>query len=117
MFYYFVCSFSSVLLLCIYIFSPVAALSHSVLFISPRQHCSGCGQPAALDSPVVYAERAGYERLWHPTCFVCVECNEALVDLVYFWRKDTLLCGRHYCQGLKPRCPGCDEVIAFPRTD
>ncbi|KAG7318959.1 hypothetical protein KOW79_017433 [Hemibagrus wyckioides] len=74
-------------------------------------HCSGCGQPAVLDSPVVYAERSGYERLWHPTCFVCAECNEALVDLVYFWRKDTLLCGRHYCQGLKPRCPGCDELI------
>ncbi|XP_017305831.1 LIM and cysteine-rich domains protein 1 [Ictalurus punctatus] len=74
-------------------------------------HCSGCGQLAAPDSPVVYAERAGYERLWHPTCFVCVECGEALVDLVYFWRKETLLCGRHYCQSLKPRCPGCDELI------
>lgn len=74
------------------------------------QYCSGCGQLAALDSPVVYAERAGYDRLWHPTCFVCAECGEMLVDLVYFWKKDNLLCGRHYCQSLRPRCSGCDEV-------
>ncbi|XP_066529299.1 LIM and cysteine-rich domains protein 1 isoform X1 [Hoplias malabaricus] len=73
--------------------------------------CSGCGQLTAPDSPVVYAERGGYEKMWHPTCFVCTECGEALVDLVYFWRKDTLLCGRHYCQSLRPRCAGCDELI------
>lgn len=121
-------SFSCAAVLCryyflqLYVFTNfvVTALSHlslSFFFSSPLQHCSGCGKLVALDSPVVYAERAGYERLWHPTCFACAECNEALVDLVYFWRKDTLLCGRHYCQGLKPRCPGCDEVIAFSHTD
>ncbi|XP_062843000.1 LIM and cysteine-rich domains protein 1 [Trichomycterus rosablanca] len=74
-------------------------------------HCSRCGQLAALDSLVVYAERAGYDRLWHPTCFVCAECGETLVDLVYFWKKETLLCGRHYCQSLRQRCAGCDELI------
>ncbi|XP_076850370.1 LIM and cysteine-rich domains protein 1 isoform X2 [Brachyhypopomus gauderio] len=73
--------------------------------------CAGCGERAAADEPVVYAERAGYERLWHPTCFVCGECGEALVDLVYFWSTGGLLCGRHYCQHLRPRCPGCDELI------
>ncbi|KAJ8258359.1 hypothetical protein COCON_G00173710 [Conger conger] len=76
-----------------------------------QYHCERCGGPAAEDGPVVYAERAGYERLWHPTCFVCAECGEALVDLVYFWKDGALLCGRHYCQREKPRCNGCDELI------
>ncbi|KAL1007783.1 hypothetical protein UPYG_G00091540 [Umbra pygmaea] len=74
-------------------------------------HCSGCGQLAPQDSPVVYAEQAGYARLWHPACFVCGECGEALVDLVYFWREGRLLCGRHFSQGIRPRCSGCDELI------
>ncbi|XP_035376428.1 LIM and cysteine-rich domains protein 1 isoform X2 [Electrophorus electricus] len=73
--------------------------------------CTGCRKLVAPDEPVVYAERAGYDTQWHPTCFVCDECGEALVDLVYFWGKGTLLCGRHYCQSLRPRCPGCDELI------
>ncbi|KAJ7994537.1 hypothetical protein DPEC_G00250500 [Dallia pectoralis] len=74
-------------------------------------HCSGCGQPVPMETPVVHAERAGYDKLWHPTCFVCSECGEALVDLVYFWTQGELLCGRHYCQRIRPRCVGCDELI------
>ncbi|XP_063071318.1 LIM and cysteine-rich domains protein 1 isoform X2 [Engraulis encrasicolus] len=74
-------------------------------------HCSGCGEALPEDSPVVYAERAGEQHVWHPTCFVCAECREMLVDLVYFWKDGTLLCGRHYGQSVRPRCPGCDELI------
>ncbi|CAB1353198.1 unnamed protein product [Coregonus sp. 'balchen'] len=77
----------------------------------PTVHCSGCGELAPLDSPVVYAEWAGYDKQWHATCFVCSECGEALVDLVYYWREGELLCGRHYCQRTRPRCSGCDELI------
>uniref|UniRef100_A0A674EMD3 LIM and cysteine-rich domains 1 n=1 Tax=Salmo trutta TaxID=8032 RepID=A0A674EMD3_SALTR len=75
-----------------------------------KYHCSGCGELTPLNSPVVYAEGAGYDKQWHPTCFVCSECGEALVDLVYFWKEGELLCGRHYCQRTRPRCAGCDEV-------
>ncbi|CAM4653072.1 unnamed protein product [Leuciscus chuanchicus] len=74
-------------------------------------HCSGCGQRAARDRPVVYADRAGYTRLWHPSCFMCCECGEPLVDLIYFWKEGALMCGRHYCQSIRPRCLGCDELI------
>lgn len=73
--------------------------------------CSGCGELAKEEIPVVYAERAGYQKLWHPTCFTCAQCGEILVDLVYFWKDGRLLCGRHYSQGERPRCPGCDELI------
>ncbi|XP_048879653.1 LIM and cysteine-rich domains protein 1 isoform X2 [Brienomyrus brachyistius] len=74
-------------------------------------HCEHCGDLVLPDSPVVYAERAGYEKLWHPTCFVCAQCGEALVDLVYFWTNSVVLCGRHYCERRRPRCAGCDELI------
>ncbi|KAF6716454.1 LIM and cysteine-rich domains protein 1 [Oryzias melastigma] len=73
--------------------------------------CTGCKAEVAKESPVVYAERAGYHgALWHPTCFRCSECSQSLVDLVYFWSSQKLLCGRHYCQSVWPRCSGCDEV-------
>jgi len=58
----------------------------------------------------VYADRAGYDRLWHPACFVCCTCSELLVDMIYFWKKGKLYCGRHYGDSVKPRCGGCDEV-------
>lgn len=63
-----------------------------------------------LGEPAVYAERAGYDKMWHPACFVCCTCNELLVDMIYFWKKGKLYCGRHYGDSEKPRCGGCDEV-------
>lgn len=63
-----------------------------------------------LGEPAVYAERAGYDKLWHPACFVCCTCHELLVDMIYFWKKGKLYCGRHYGDSEKPRCGGCDEV-------
>ncbi|XP_044205927.1 LIM and cysteine-rich domains protein 1 [Thunnus albacares] len=74
--------------------------------------CTGCHGEVAKESPAVYTERAGYHSaLWHPTCFVCSECGQGLVDLVYFWSNQRLFCGRHYCQTVWPRCSGCDELI------
>ncbi|KAG7278993.1 hypothetical protein CRUP_001934 [Coryphaenoides rupestris] len=58
--------------------------------------CSHCQQPMRRGEPAVYAERAGYDRLWHPACFVCCTCSELLVDMIYFWKKGKLYCGRHY---------------------
>uniref|UniRef100_A0A4W6C3V9 Testin n=1 Tax=Lates calcarifer TaxID=8187 RepID=A0A4W6C3V9_LATCA len=73
--------------------------------------CHHCQQPMRLGEPAVYAERAGYDKLWHPACFVCCTCNELLVDMIYFWKKGKLYCGRHYGDSEKPRCGGCDELI------
>ncbi|XP_011605624.2 testin isoform X1 [Takifugu rubripes] len=73
--------------------------------------CQHCGQPMRLGEPAVYAERAGYDKLWHPACFVCCTCKELLVDMIYFWKKGKLYCGRHYGDSEKPRCAGCDELI------
>ncbi|XP_034005811.1 LIM and cysteine-rich domains protein 1 [Trematomus bernacchii] len=74
--------------------------------------CTGCQGDVTMESPAVYAERAGYhDALWHPTCFVCAECGQGLADLVYFCSNQKLLCGRHYCETVWPRCSGCDELI------
>ncbi|KFZ55908.1 LIM and cysteine-rich domains protein 1, partial [Antrostomus carolinensis] len=54
--------------------------------------CETCKQAVPGDCPVVYADRAGYTRPWHPAGFVC-------------WRR------RHYCESLRPRCAGCEEII------
>lgn len=76
----------------------------------PFQVCELCKGVAPADSPVVYADRAGYSKQWHPTCFLCIKCSEPLVDLIYFWKDGAPWCGRHYCESLRPRCSGCDEV-------
>uniref|UniRef100_A0A674EI94 Testis derived transcript (3 LIM domains) n=1 Tax=Salmo trutta TaxID=8032 RepID=A0A674EI94_SALTR len=73
--------------------------------------CHQCQLPMRQGEPAVYAERAGYDNLWHPACFVCCTCSELLVDMIYFWKKGQLYCGRHYGDSEKPRCGGCDELI------
>ncbi|XP_021020731.1 LIM and cysteine-rich domains protein 1 isoform X1 [Mus caroli] len=73
--------------------------------------CELCKGAAPADSPVVYADRAGYSKQWHPTCFQCIKCSEPLVDLIYFWKDGAPWCGRHYCESVRPRCSGCDEII------
>ncbi|XP_062856151.1 testin [Trichomycterus rosablanca] len=73
--------------------------------------CYQCQRAMKTGDPAVYAERAGYDKLWHPACFVCCTCNELLVDMIYFWKKGKLYCGRHYGDSEKPRCGGCDELI------
>lgn len=73
--------------------------------------CHRCQKPMKKGEPAVFAERAGYDKLWHPACFVCCTCTELLVDMIYFWKKGQLYCGRHYGDSEKPRCGGCDELI------
>ncbi|XP_059834254.1 testin [Hypanus sabinus] len=76
-----------------------------------KYQCLRCKLNMKKGDPAVYAERAGYDKLWHPACFVCCVCSELLVDMIYFWKKGKLYCGRHYCDTEKPRCAGCDELI------
>ncbi|NXB41025.1 TES protein, partial [Struthidea cinerea] len=73
--------------------------------------CYHCKLNMQEGDPAVYAERAGYDKLWHPGCFVCCTCGELLVDMIYFWKNGNLYCGRHYCDSERPRCAGCDELI------
>ncbi|CAD5221125.1 unnamed protein product [Bursaphelenchus okinawaensis] len=81
-------------------------------FDNQRQYCHQCKQAFTPDDMVIEApERFGNRAFWHPQCFVCVECTELLVDLIYFKHNDNVFCGRHHAEQLKPRCYGCDELI------
>ncbi|KAI6217462.1 hypothetical protein M3Y99_01768200 [Aphelenchoides fujianensis] len=83
-----------------------------VPFDHVRRYCHQCKQPIGGDDLVISAtERFGERAVWHPRCFVCVECTELLVDLIYFRHNDNVFCGRHHAEQLKPRCAGCDELI------
>ncbi|XP_069194174.1 four and a half LIM domains protein 2 isoform X4 [Procambarus clarkii] len=73
--------------------------------------CRGCGEVISKGSVAVVAPRCGEEATWHPACFTCATCKELLVDLVYCVWEETVLCGRHYAEQLKPRCAACDELI------
>lgn len=63
----------------------------------------------------VFAAPAGERRCWHPACFTCQACGQALVDLIYFHHDGHLYCGRHHAELLRPRCPACDQV--HPRRE
>ncbi|KYN41461.1 Prickle-like protein 2 [Trachymyrmex septentrionalis] len=79
---------------------------------STKMHkCEKCHDNIRVGDVVVIAEKANNVS-WHPGCFVCSVCNELLVDLVYFYYKNNLYCGRDLATFLGiPRCFACDELI------
>ncbi|XP_076276590.1 testin LIM domain protein isoform X2 [Lasioglossum baleicum] len=76
-----------------------------------QEKCHKCEQVIRVGDVAVIAEKAK-NSMWHPGCFVCDTCNELLVDLVYFYYKSKLYCGRDLpsLMGI-PRCFACDELI------
>nr|XP_057933658.1 prickle-like protein 1b isoform X2 [Doryrhamphus excisus] len=91
------------------------ALGRGTPKILPRalQHtrCENCEGGINGGEMAIFASRAGSSPCWHPACFVCVTCQELLVDLIYFYQNGKILCGRHHAELLKPRCSSCDEII------
>jgi prickle len=74
--------------------------------------CAGCGQEMFPGEVAIFADRAGAEKCWHPSCFSCTRCGEMLEDLLYYHCKGKLYCGRDYAELMKiPRCAACDELI------
>ena len=43
----------------------------------------------------VLAPKLGAEAAWHPGCFVCLVCEELLVDLTHCVRDGSVYCGTH----------------------
>ncbi|XP_077760175.1 prickle-like protein 4 isoform X2 [Canis aureus] len=73
--------------------------------------CEKCREPLRPGEYGVFAARAGERRRWHPACFACQACGQALIDLIYFYHDGHLYCGRHHAELLRPRCPACDQLI------
>ncbi|XP_076237072.1 testin LIM domain protein isoform X2 [Calliopsis andreniformis] len=75
------------------------------------QKCHKCEEEIRVGDVAVVTEKTK-NAVWHPGCFVCDTCNELLVDLVYFYYKNKLYCGRDLATLLGiPRCFACDELI------
>ncbi|XP_053999637.1 uncharacterized protein LOC128887597 isoform X1 [Hylaeus anthracinus] len=75
------------------------------------QKCHKCEEVIRVGDVAVITEKAKH-AMWHPGCFVCSICNELLADLVYFYYKNKLYCGRDLSTFLGiPRCFACDELI------
>nr|XP_023693167.1 prickle planar cell polarity protein 3 isoform X1 [Paramormyrops kingsleyae] len=73
--------------------------------------CRECGRPIQGGDLAVLASRAGPGACWHPQCFLCCQCHELLVDLIYFYQDGRMYCGRHHAEQIRPRCQACDEII------
>lgn len=52
----------------------------------------------------------GENKCWYLGCFVCLICNNFLVDLIYFFKEGVIYCGRYYVELYKFCCVVCDEV-------
>ncbi|XP_074093025.1 prickle-like protein 4 isoform X2 [Macrotis lagotis] len=91
------------------------ALGQGVIRLVPPRFeghmCEKCGTNLRPGEPGVFAARAGERSCWHPGCFTCQACSQALQDLIYFYHKGHLYCGRHHAELLRPRCPACDQLI------
>ena len=74
------------------------------------QQCHTCKGEIDAGDMAVFAPKAGENLCWHPACFICAQCEELLVDLVYCFKDNTLYCQRHYAEQVRPRCAACDEV-------
>ncbi|XP_076760857.1 testin LIM domain protein [Xylocopa sonorina] len=78
---------------------------------SKLQKCHKCKEAINVGDVAIITERTK-NAVWHPGCFTCNMCNELLVDLVYFYYKNKLYCGRDLAKLLGiPRCFACDELI------
>lgn len=49
---------------------------------------------------------------WYLGCFICVICNEFLVDMIYFCRNEEIYCERYYVDIIYFCCVVCDEVLS-----
>ncbi|KAK6642103.1 hypothetical protein RUM44_013826 [Polyplax serrata] len=81
-------------------------------FPTPPVTCKQCMGILNPDDVVVQTDQGGNLALWHAKCFICETCKELLVDLMYFFHKGKVFCGRHYAEIINiPRCYACDELI------
>lgn len=88
--------------------------------------CHGCSESFYIDEVVVACGRFFEDEqdtaMFHPSCFMCSQCGEILVDNRAFvdvgkeerghtYAKKRLFCGRHWAENRVSRCNGCDELI------
>ncbi|KAF7638607.1 hypothetical protein Mgra_00001985, partial [Meloidogyne graminicola] len=75
--------------------------------------CKECKLPIKNNTSLIITAIKHFDlfSFWHPNCFICFECKELLINLIYFAHKDNIFCGRHHAELSRPRCISCDELI------
>ncbi|KAK1117863.1 hypothetical protein K0M31_015535 [Melipona bicolor] len=87
------------------------SITEELTIDSKSQKCQKCEEGFRVGDVAVITDKAK-NAVWHPGCFTCSMCNELLADLVYFYYKNKLYCGRDLATLLGiPRCFACDELI------
>ncbi len=107
-------------IICHHHFPPPFATTTTTTTTRPHHHylfyfsqtCKKCAQNLEMGQVAVFADRGGQDICYHPSCFTCSNCDELLVDLIYFFHEkdNAIYCGRHHAEKIKPRCAACDEV-------
>ncbi|CAJ0929171.1 unnamed protein product, partial [Mesorhabditis belari] len=73
--------------------------------------CKQCTDMINVGQVGIRTDHGIKEDTWHPGCFRCEQCQQLLVDMLYFYHQGKYYCGRHFADQLYPRCSGCDELI------
>uniref|UniRef100_A0A158P9V9 Testin n=1 Tax=Angiostrongylus cantonensis TaxID=6313 RepID=A0A158P9V9_ANGCA len=73
--------------------------------------CKSCAATIPVGDVGIKTDHGSKGEMWHPNCFRCAECNQLLVDMLYFHFQGKYYCGRHFADQQYPRCAGCDELI------
>ncbi|KAJ1371145.1 PET Domain [Parelaphostrongylus tenuis] len=73
--------------------------------------CKSCTATIPLGDVGIRTDHGLKEEMWHPNCFRCAQCDQLLVDMLYFYFQGEYYCGRHFADHQYPRCAGCDELI------
>ncbi|RCN32082.1 LIM domain protein [Ancylostoma caninum] len=74
--------------------------------------CKSCVKPIPVGDVGIKTDHGPKDDIWHPNCFRCAQCDQLLVDMLYFYYQGKYYCGRHFADQQYPRCAGCDEVRA-----
>ncbi|PAV68524.1 hypothetical protein WR25_02972 [Diploscapter pachys] len=73
--------------------------------------CHECHKEIPEGEVGIKTDHGPKDDIWHPNCFKCAQCDQLLVDIIYFYHKGKYYCGRHFADQHYPRCSGCDELI------
>ncbi|CAJ0603968.1 unnamed protein product [Cylicocyclus nassatus] len=86
-------------------------IARKISDIDLQNQCKSCTKQIPVGDVGIKTDHGPKEDIWHPNCFRCAQCDQLLVDMLYFYYQGKYYCGRHFADQQYPRCAGCDELI------
>lgn len=84
--------------------NQLLCMEHYALAKQPK--CAACVKPISGG----YREITGGKEKWHPECFVCTVCSEALTAGLQI-KDGQLYCIKDFAELNGTRCAGCQDII------